>query len=82
MMEAQRETGGLSQGARGSSVKGARVDDKPTLSAAGIDKHLADRARRYAGIAEWGRQRDNAYRTLTGIFRTSWWSDSVVEIIP
>jgi hypothetical protein len=52
MMVQQRESEGSSRGTRGSEVKGARVDDKPTLASAGIDKNLADRARKYAAIPE------------------------------
>jgi hypothetical protein len=44
-MESQAETVGLSEGTKGSKVKGARVDEKPTLAEAGIDKNLAHRAR-------------------------------------
>jgi hypothetical protein len=36
---------GLSAGVRGSRVKGARVDDKPTLASQGIDKNLAHQGR-------------------------------------
>ena len=36
------------KGTRGSRVKGARVDKKPTLATQGIDKNLADRARKVA----------------------------------
>jgi hypothetical protein len=43
MMTAQREAGLLNTGAKGVGTK-VRVDDKPTLAEAGIDKHLADRA--------------------------------------
>ena len=42
MIRTQKQTVGLSAGTRGSPVKGARVDNKPTLAAAGIDKNLAD----------------------------------------
>jgi len=45
LRQAQKETVGLSVGARGSRVKGARVDDKPTLAMQGIDKNLAHAAR-------------------------------------
>lgn len=47
MMEQQPK----SEGTRGSKVKGARVDEKPTLSDAGIDKNLAHRARRLNGLS-------------------------------
>ena len=43
LMEAQKKTIGFSLGTRGSHIKGARVDDKPTLKEAGIDKYLAHR---------------------------------------
>ena len=45
LRQAQKETVGLSAGARGSRVKGARVDDKPTLASQGLDKNLAHQAR-------------------------------------
>jgi hypothetical protein len=45
LMRAQAASVGLSAGARGSPIRGARVDDKPTLAATGIDKNLAHRAR-------------------------------------
>jgi hypothetical protein len=45
LMKAQKETVGLSAGTRGSKKKGARVDDKPTLKEAGIDKNLAHQSR-------------------------------------
>ena len=45
LRQAQKETIGLSAGTRGSRVKGARVDDKPTLASQGIDKNLAQQAR-------------------------------------
>jgi hypothetical protein len=45
LRQAQKETVGLSAGTRGSPVKGARVDEKPTLGSQGIDKNLAHQAR-------------------------------------
>jgi hypothetical protein len=45
LRQVQKETVGLSAGARGSRVKGARVDDEPTLASQGLDKNLAHRAR-------------------------------------
>jgi hypothetical protein len=50
LRQAQKESVGLSEGTKGSPVKGARVDEKPTLASQGIDKNLADRARKYAAI--------------------------------
>lgn len=58
MMVAQRETVGLATGAKGNpggqGAKVVRVDDGPaqipTLAEAGIDKHLADRARKMAAV--------------------------------
>ena len=49
-MAAQKKTVGLNQGTlrRGSEMDPR--DEKPTLAEAGIDKHLADRARRYAAV--------------------------------
>jgi hypothetical protein len=40
LRQAQKEVVGLSEGTRGSPVKGARVDTKPTLASQGIDKNL------------------------------------------
>ena len=37
LRQAQKETIGLSAGTRGSRVKGARVDDKPTLASQGLE---------------------------------------------
>jgi hypothetical protein len=51
-MEELREAGKLAKGTRGSKVKGARVDSGPTLASRGIDKHLADRARKAAAMPE------------------------------
>ena len=48
IIEEHRKAGKLSKGTRGSRVKGARVDKKPTLATQGIDKNLADRARKVA----------------------------------
>lgn len=45
LMQAQRESVGLNHGTMGSPVKGARVNNKPTLLEAGIDKNLAHQAR-------------------------------------
>ena len=50
LMEAQKKTIGFSLGTRGSHIKGARVDDKPTLKEAGIDKNLAHEARGLARL--------------------------------
>lgn len=36
-----RDAGELSSGARGSKVKGARVDEKPALESQGVDRHHA-----------------------------------------
>ena len=51
LMQAQRETVGLADG--GDAMR-ARVTDgpevRPSLAEAGIDKHLADRARKYAAV--------------------------------
>jgi hypothetical protein len=50
LMQAQRETVGL---AKGTLRRGSDMDpreDKPTLAEAGIDKHLADRARKMAAV--------------------------------
>src|SRR5262249_1413456 len=45
LRQAQKDGIGLSVGTRGSRIKGARVDEKPTLASQGIDKNLAHQAR-------------------------------------
>jgi hypothetical protein len=59
LMEAQNAAGLMNVGAKGNpggqGAKIVRVENGPaqiTLSEAGIDKHLADRARKYAAIPE------------------------------
>jgi hypothetical protein len=52
MRRAQKETVGLSVGTRGSRVKGARVDEKPTLDSQGIDKNLAHQARTLGALSD------------------------------
>jgi N6-adenosine-specific RNA methylase IME4 len=52
LIDAQRQTVGLSEGTRGSKVRGARVDGKPTLSQAGINKNLAHDARTLRALSE------------------------------
>src|SRR5258708_38604757 len=48
----QKETDGLSAGTRGSRVKGARVDEKPTLASQGIGKNLAQQARVFGKLSD------------------------------
>jgi phage N-6-adenine-methyltransferase len=48
LMADQRETVGFNKG----TAITTRVDERPTLTEAGIDKHLADRARKYAAVPE------------------------------
>lgn len=43
IMTAKRSAGELAEGTRGSTVKGARVLEKPALADQGVDKHLGDR---------------------------------------
>jgi hypothetical protein len=50
VIKAQKETVGLSVGTRGSRIKGARVDDKPTLASQGIKKATAHQARVLAAM--------------------------------
>ena len=52
LMEDDRKAGKLAKGTRGSPVKGARVASGPTLADQGVDKHLADRARKAAAMSE------------------------------
>jgi hypothetical protein len=52
MIEAQKQTVGLSAGTRGSRKKGARVDEKPTLASQGIDKNLAHHARVLGALSD------------------------------
>jgi hypothetical protein len=68
LRQAQRETAGLSAGARGSRVKGARVDDKPTLASQGLDKNLAHQARLLGAIDEAAFERKVA-EARAGVFR-------------
>jgi hypothetical protein len=51
LRQAQKETVGLSEGTRGSPIKGARVDEKPTLASQGIDKNLAHQAMRSSALS-------------------------------
>jgi hypothetical protein len=48
MMQAQKETVGLNKGA----AVPTRVDERPTLTSQGIDKHLADEARKLGRMTE------------------------------
>ena len=52
MRQEQKETVGLAKGTRGSKVKGARVDDKPTLADVGINKALAHEGRKLGALTE------------------------------
>lgn len=55
LMNAQRDAGALSEGGRPSEKTGSKtnpVSAAPTLAEVGIDKKLADRARKYAAIPE------------------------------
>jgi hypothetical protein len=52
LMQAQKEEVGFNIGTRGSRIRGARVNEKPTLAEAGIDKNTAHRARRAAAMPE------------------------------
>jgi N6-adenosine-specific RNA methylase IME4 len=65
LIKAQKQTVGLAQGTRGSRMKGARVDDKPTLAEAGIDKNLAQQAR------VLGAMDDEAFESKVAEARTS-----------
>jgi phage N-6-adenine-methyltransferase len=50
LMEAQKEHFGTAQGRRSDLGPNSTQVEKPTLADAGIDKHLADRARKYAAV--------------------------------
>jgi hypothetical protein len=56
LISAQKATVGLNRGAKGSKVTGVQrtpvKDDRPTLAEAGIDKNLAQRARKLAAMSE------------------------------
>jgi phage N-6-adenine-methyltransferase len=55
LMAAQKGSAGLNAGGRPSEKTGSKTDPvyaAPTLAEAGIDKHLADRARKYAAVPE------------------------------
>ena len=64
LMEEQKKTIGFSVGTRGSHIKGARVDDKPTLKEAGIDKNLAHEAR---GLARLDRMPSKRWSPTPGM---------------
>jgi phage N-6-adenine-methyltransferase len=52
LIRAQKETVGLNTDSRLVGPSTTRQDDRPTLAEAGIDKHLADRARKAAAMSE------------------------------
>lgn len=52
LMAAQREHFGTAQGRRSDLGLNSTQVEKPTLADAGIDKNLADRARKYAAVPE------------------------------
>jgi hypothetical protein len=58
----QKDTVGLSAGTRGSRVKGARVDEKPTLASQGINKNLAQQARVLGKLSDEGFEAAVAHR--------------------
>jgi hypothetical protein len=68
LRQVQKETVGLSAGARGSREKGARVDDKPTLASQGLDKNLAHQARLLGAMDEAAFARKVA-EARDGVFR-------------
>ena len=68
LRQAQKESIGLSAGARGSRVKGARVDNKPTLASQGLDKNLAHQARVLGAMDEAAFERKVA-EARDGVFR-------------
>jgi hypothetical protein len=71
LMQAQRETVGLNEGQlrRGSELDPR--DTKPSLAEAGIDKHLADRARKLAAVSNETPSVDVALRVNTcALWRT------------
>ena len=72
LRQAQKETVGLSVGTRGSRIKGARVDEKPTLASQGIDKNLAAQARVLGKLsdAEFEEEVTKARGAVTRAFRT------------
>jgi N6-adenosine-specific RNA methylase IME4 len=71
MRQAQKDTIGLSVGTRGSPVRGARVDDKPTLASQGIDKNLAHQARVLGAMDEAAFERKvaDARRSAVSVYR-------------
>jgi hypothetical protein len=62
LMTAQRESVGLNKGTLRRGSESDPRDDRPTLAEAGIDKHLADRARKFAAIP------DGADLPITDVF--------------
>jgi N6-adenosine-specific RNA methylase IME4 len=52
LMDEDRKAGKLAKGTQGSPVKGARVDEKPTLASQGVDKSLAHQMRILGALDE------------------------------
>ena len=71
LRQAQKDSVGLSAGTRGSRVKGARVDDKPTLASQGIDKHLAHQGRVLGRLSDEAFERKvaDARGSVSRVFR-------------
>jgi hypothetical protein len=73
MRQKQAATIGLAKGTRGSKVKGARVDQKPTLADAGINKYLAHEGRKLGAMPEHrfelavAAARENASRVVNSV---------------
>ena len=92
MMQAQRDAGMMNRGAQGNpGGRGAPiVRDKdgpaqPTLAEVGIDKHLADRARKTAAIPEDDFEETLAEHRPSGL--TTWavfvsWARDVALYVP
>jgi hypothetical protein len=75
MRQAQKQSIGLSVGTKGSRIKGARVDEKPTLASQGIDKNLAHQGRVLGALSDEKFEavvadaRDNVARVVRTVVR-------------
>ena len=68
LRQVQKETVGLSAGARGSRVKGAELHDKPTLASQGLDNNFAHQARVLGAMDDAAFERKVA-EARDGVFR-------------
>lgn len=81
MRQDQKATVGLAKGTRGSKVKGARVDNKPTLADAGIGKNLAHEGRKLGALTdrEFERAVETARESVSRVVKDALRSDNKKE---